>query len=212
MVYANITNKHFRGSRITFLTPKTCVNIHPNHSDPHRPFSSIHCHVPVIAILFACLFFPNLVTKSLRLFLAASAVSDLRRRPGSSVLPHQMLLTWHLQQLLQCPGVSQEHPLHLCWLWKLEKRARAAVPMTCPSCQRMSSVVHFRSSSFWAQHISVPFLLPLGRSRTTGCLPHSCPQSNLVYGFGFLRGQGGWQWAVQGQFVAFLLQQQSNYC
>lgn len=37
-------------------------------------------------------------------------------------------------------------------------------------------------------------------------LPTSlCPQSNLVYGFGFLRGQGGWQWAVQGQFVAFLL-------
>lgn len=94
-----------------------CINIHPNLPDLHKPFSSIYSHISVIAILFSCLFFPNLVTKCMKLFLAASAQSI----NSGLVLPHLMLLTWHLQQLPQCPGVSQEHPLLAVKAWENSK-------------------------------------------------------------------------------------------
>lgn len=186
MVYAHITNTFGAVVLHFVLLRHTLIFIQPPQN-LHGPFSSIcshalsQAHVPVIGFLFSRLFPPNSVTKSLRLYLAASVVLELRL--GCPVLPHQALsLTRHLQRLPQLPGVSQEHPLQLRSLWKPENWARAAAAVIYPSRRRPRFVAHRRSSLFWAQHGSVPPLPPLSRSqhRATGCRPHSALRGTWV--------------------------------
>lgn len=117
----------------------------PQASLIHILLHTCHCHFIFMSLLsghqvpkafpccFSCL---RPLTQAWFLCAASSDVVDLTSPAASTV-----------------PSVSQENPLHLCWLQKFEERARAAACMMCPSCQRMSSVAHCQRSPIWAQHI-----------------------------------------------------------